>query len=111
MSYALAARIPAGKTEVVRRLFADSLGPQKAEYDDVQRRAGLTEEAYWLQSDPEGDLFIVVSNRDQDAFMAIMANPQTDYERRLRDRLEEAFGFDASAPPGPANELLGTWSA
>jgi hypothetical protein len=57
------------------------------------------------------DLFIVVSNRDQEAFITIMANPQTDYERRLRDRLEEAFGFDASTPPGPANELLGTWSA
>src|SRR4051794_16964717 len=29
--------------------------------------------------------------------MAIMANPQTEFERWIRDQLEEAFAFDASA--------------
>ena len=110
MSYALAARIPPGKTEAVRRLFAECLGPRRAEYDDLQRRAGLTEESYWLQTDPEGDLFIVVSNRDQAAFMEIMANPQTDFERWIRDQLQDAFAFDLQAPPGPPNERLGSWS-
>ena len=28
MAYALAARIPSGQTEAVRRLFAESLGPR-----------------------------------------------------------------------------------
>lgn len=109
MSYALAARIPPGKTEAVRRLFADSLGPRKAEYEDLQRRSGITEEAYWLQTDPEGDTLIVISNRDQGSFMEIMVNPQTEFDRWFRDQMQEAFGFDASAPPGPSNELLGSW--
>lgn len=111
MAYALAARIPSGKTEAVRRLFAESLGPRKAEYEDLQRRSGITEEAYWLQTDPEGDLLIVVSNRDQEAFMEIMANPQTDFDRWFRDQMQEVFAFDLNAQPGPTNELLGSWPA
>jgi hypothetical protein len=111
MAYALAARIPSGKTEAVRRLFTESLGPRKAEYEDLQRRSGITEEVYWLQTDPEGDLLIVVSNRDQGAFMEIMANPQTDFDRWFRDQMQEVFAFDLNAPPGPTNELLGSWPA
>jgi len=111
MSYPIAVRIPPGKTEALRHLFAESLGPRKAEYADTQRRAGITEEAYWLQPDPDGDLFIVISNRDQDAFMEIMANPQTDFDRWFRDQLQEVFGSDENAPPSPPNELLGRYPA
>ena len=70
-----------------------------------------TDEAYWLQPGPEGDLLIVISNRDQDAFMEIMANPQTDFDRWFRDQLQEVFGSDENAPPSPPNELLGRYPA
>jgi hypothetical protein len=111
MSYPIAVRIPSGKTEALRHLFAESIGPRKAEYADTQQRAGITEETYWLQPDPDGDLLIVISNRDQDAFMEIMANPQTDFDRWFRDQLQEVFGSDENAPPSPPNELLGRYPA
>ena len=111
MSYAIAVRIPPGKTEAVRHLFAESLGPRKAEYADLQRRSGITDEAYWLQTDADGDLLIVISNRDQDAFMEIMGTPQTDFDCWFRDQMQEVFAFDLNAPPGPINELLGRWPA
>ncbi len=111
MSYAIAAPIRPGKTEAVRRLFAESLDPRKTEYADLQRRSGITEEAYWLQTDPAGDTLIVVSNRDQAAFMEIMANPQTDFDRWFRDQMQEVFAFDLDAPSSPTNELLGSWPA
>src|SRR5215218_7313502 len=111
MAYAFAVPIPAGKTDAMRRLFAESLGPRKREYDDLQRRAGITEESYWLQHDPEGDVLVVVSNSDQTDFMAIMANPQTDFDRWFRDQLREIFGSDPAEPAGERNELLGSWSA
>jgi hypothetical protein len=111
MSYPIAVRIPAGKTEAVRQMFSESLGPRKAEYDDLQRRSGITEEAYWLQTDPDGDSLIVISNRDQNQFMEIMANPKSDFDRWFRDRIQEIFAFDLNAPTSPPNELIGRWSA
>ena len=41
--------------------------------------------------------------------MEIMANPQTDFDRWFRDQLQEVFAFELNAPPGPTNELLGSW--
>lgn len=63
MPYAFAVPIQPGKTDALQRLIAESLGPRKIDYDDVQRRSGVTGEAYWLQSDPDhGDTLIVVSD-------------------------------------------------
>ena len=89
MAHAASLPIPAGKTEAVRYLLSESLGPRRAEYEDLQRRSGITEETYWLQSSPEGDVLIVVSNRDQSGFMEIMANPQTPFDHWFRDQMEE----------------------
>ncbi len=110
MAYAFAVPIPPGKTDAVRRLTEESLGARKSEYDDMQRRSGVTEESYWLQRNPEGDdLLIVVSTSDQTQFMEIMANPQTPFDRWYRDQIREIFGDDAAEPWGERNELLGSW--
>src|SRR5215210_6973637 len=110
MAYALAIPIPPGKTDVVRRLTEESLGARRSEYDDMQRRSGITEESYWLQRDPEfGDLLIVVGNSDQTEFMELMANPQTPFDRWYRDQIRDIFGFDPAQPAGERNELLGRW--
>jgi hypothetical protein len=112
MAYAFAAPIPPGKTDAVRAFVAETLGPRKAELDDLQRRSGVTEESYWLQVDPDGnDIMIVVSSSDQADFWTIMANPQTDFDRWYRQQIETIWEFDASQPLGTRNELLGTWSA
>ncbi len=108
--YAFAVPIPPGKTDAVRQLTATCLGPRKSDYDDLQRRGGVADESYWVQSDPaQGDLLIVVSDSDQTTFAQIMATPQTDFDRWYRDQIQEIFGVDLSAPWGPRNELLGTW--
>ncbi|HZG65660.1 MAG TPA: hypothetical protein VEZ12_02895 [Herpetosiphonaceae bacterium] len=110
MAYAFAVPIPPGKTDAVRRLIQESLSVRKSEYDDMQRRSGVTEESYWLQHDPElGDLLIVVSSSDQTDFLAIMANPQTPFDRWYRDQIRDIFGFDPDQAVGERNELLGSW--
>ncbi len=111
MAYAFAGPILPGQTEACRRFVAECLGPRRAEYADLQRRSGVTEEAYWLQRGPEGDLLVVVSSNDQAAFEAIMAAPETEFDRWFRDRIGAIFGFDPAAPGGPRNELLGEWRA
>ena len=110
MSYAFAARIRPGQTDALRRLVAECLGPRRAEWEDMQRRSGVTEEAYWLQSDPEGDFFIVVSNSDQLGYHALMANPQTEFDRWFRDQDRAIFaGEPVGSSPAPRNEFLGEW--
>jgi hypothetical protein len=110
MAYAFAVSIPPNKTEAVRRLTQESLGARKREFDDMQRRSGVTEESYWLQHDLDsGDLLIVVSSSDQTAFMEIMANPKTPFDRWYRDQPRDIFGFDPAQPAGERNELLGSW--
>ena len=110
MAYAFAVPIPPGKTDAVRRLTQESLGARRSEYDDLQRRSGVTEESYWLQHDPEGgDLLIVVSDSDQTDFLQIMANPQTPFDRWYRDQIQEIFGFDPGQVVAERNELLGSW--
>jgi hypothetical protein len=110
MAYAFAIPVPRGKIDALRRLTEECLGARKSEYDDMQRRSGVTEESYWLQHDPElGDLLIVVSNSDQTDFLQIMAHPQTPFDRWYRDQIRDIFGFDPAQPAGERNELLGSW--
>jgi len=110
MTYAFAAPIMPGKAGAVRRLTAECLGPRKAEYDDLQRRSGVTEESYWLQHDPaQGDMIVVVSNSDQLQFTEIMSDPKTPIDHWYRNQIMEIFGVDPGEPFGERNELLGAW--
>jgi hypothetical protein len=52
---------------------------------------------------------IAVSSRHHTDFDAIMANPQTDFDRWYRDQLREIFDMDPEAPSESRNEFLGTW--
>lgn len=105
--YAFAVRIPPGQTESVRRFFAEILGPRKANYEDVARRADVSEEHYWLQHQPAGDLLVVASDSDQVKFLEIMANPETDFDRWLWAEIARVFGPDDGAGPSVVNESLG----
>jgi hypothetical protein len=107
MTYAFAAPIPPGKTDAVRAFFAEILGPRQADYADLARRSDVSAEDYWLQPDSSGDLVVVASDSDQQKFAAIMANPETEFDRWLVGQLQEIFGFDLSAPDGSVNESLG----
>jgi hypothetical protein len=80
---------------------------RKCDYVDLARRSEVTEEDYWLQADPAGDLLVVASDSDQQKFLAIMANPETEFDRWLAEQLPTIFGFDPAAPGRAVNESLG----
>jgi hypothetical protein len=107
MTYAFAVPIPPGKTDAVRAFFAEILGPRKSEYADLARRSEVTEEYYWLQSDPSSDLLVVSSHNDQQNYRAILVNPETDFDRWLVDEIRAIFGVEPSPPDGTVNESLG----
>jgi hypothetical protein len=107
MTYAFAVPIPRGKTDEVRAFFAEIVGPSRADYEDTCRRSGVADESYWLQSDPSGDLLVVASNSDQQEFLAILANPVTDFDRWMADRVRAIFGMTAEPTMAAINEPLG----
>lgn len=111
MIYAFADPIPPGKSDEARRFFAELLTARKSEYEEIARRCGATEEWYRLQPGPDGDQIVVASNSDQEAFDAIMADPKMDFERWLRGRIEEVFGFDPGQRQGVRNKFLGSLRA
>jgi len=110
MRYAFAAPIRKGQTEACRRFYEELKGPRRDEYADMQRRTGVTEEAYWLRTSPKGDTFIMTSNSDQREFVELMQNPQTDFERWFRDQVNSIFEVDLD-PNTPPPELLMDWHA
>ena len=112
-TYAFAAPITSGQTDACRRFIAELSGPRQAEFADMQRRSGVTEETYWLQESPDGDLMIVVSDSDQRAFNELMVNPQTDFDRWFREQVQPILGGDPAAfgdVPPPPTPLL-EWRA
>jgi hypothetical protein len=111
VAYAVALSIPTGKTEAVRRFTQECLGPRRNEYDDMMRRSGVAEESYWLQRDPDrGDQLLVFGREDLAAFNAIMANPQTEFDRWFRDEFMAIYGEDPAAEISNPIEWLGTWT-
>jgi hypothetical protein len=106
MPYAFAVPISPGKTDAVRAFFADIRGPRKSDYADLARRSKVAEEDYWLQSDPSGDLLVVASDSDQQQYRAILANPETDFDRWLVAEIRAIFGVEPGPPDGPMNESL-----
>jgi hypothetical protein len=117
MRSAFAVPIRPGQAEACRRWIAECAGPRRAAYEDMQRRTGVTEEAYWLQTGPEGDILIVTSHSDQRAFNALMLAPETDFDRWFRAQIETILGFDPAAADqaaghaGPPPEQLLAWHA
>ena len=59
-------------------------------------------------NEPDGnDIMVVVSSNDEAEFWAIMANPQTDFDRWYRKQIEAIWEFDASPPIAPA---MSSWA-
>jgi hypothetical protein len=107
MAYAFAVPIPPGKTNEVRAFFGEILGPSRGDFEDTCRRSGVADEYYWLQTDPSGDLLVVASDSDPRKFLAIMANPVTDFDRWMADRMRAVFGMSAEPTMAAVNEPLG----
>jgi hypothetical protein len=69
----------------------------------------VSEEHYWLQHGAAGDFLVVASDSDQTKYMQILANPETDFNRWMRQQIEQIFGRSShkGAPPTPSRQ---NWS-
>jgi hypothetical protein len=101
---AMAVPIHPGKLEAWRSWCAELTGPRKAEFDDLNRRHGLTTHAAWHQANPDGsDLAVVViDGPGAEGFLGELARSDHPFDAWFRANIEDAHPMDFSAPPPPA---------
>ena len=109
MGYAFAVPVLPGQEARGRAFIAELLGPRKAEYDDLQRRQGVTAEKYYYQPGPDGGLMIVTG---EGAFIPPSewvddANP---FDTWFFEQVEAITGIDMTATTeGGTAAFLGEW--
>jgi hypothetical protein len=109
MAYAFAMPILPGKTDAARCFVQEVLGPRKREWDDLQRRQGVTRESYYLQASPEGDLMLVTGEgtfTPVSQFLDVEGNP---FDRWLTEQIQDISGINVQELGDEMPEQLGEW--
>ena len=109
MTYAFAMPILSGKTQAARDFIQEVLGPRKREYDDLQRRQGVTGERYFLQASPEGDLIIVTGEGAFNPLSQVLDVAGNPFDRWFIDQIQDFTGINMLELPEEMPELVGEW--
>ena len=109
MAYAFAMPILPGKTEAAARFVREVLGPRKREWDDLQRRQGVTREHYFLQRDPAGDLLIVTGEGTFTPVAQWLDPEGIPIDRWMLEQVKDFTGLDVRELGDELPELLGEW--
>ncbi len=109
MTYAFAMPILSGKTQAARGFIQEVLGPRKREYDDLQRRQGVTGERYYLQASPEGDLIIVTGEGAFTPLSQVLDVAGNPFDRWFIDQIQDFTGVNMLELPEEMPELVGEW--
>ncbi len=98
------APIVEGKVQAWKDWAGKLSGP---EFEDFNRRHGLTRHAAWLAETPAGPMVIVLlEGPGADDHMQRLAASDNDFDRWHRDKIKEVHGLDVTQPPpGPLPEL------
>ena len=109
MAYAFAMPVLPGKAEVARRFVTEVLGPRRSDWDDLQRRQGVTRESYFLQHDPAGDLFIVTGEGTFTPISEWLDPDGIPFDRWFADQIREITGLEVRELGDEPPEHLGDW--
>ena len=102
-----------GKTGAARAFLQEMDGPRKQELAACGQSVGVTKEVWAIQQTPQGDFFVVYMAGDNIAqALAQLAASQSEFDRWLKQQLQETTGADLNTPPpGPISEILTTVEA
>lgn len=103
----------AGKTDAARAFMRELEDQRKAEYDQSERRIGITKEVWYLASLPSGDHFVAyMESADFRRALAMFAESRDAFDMWFKQRLAEATGVDLNNPPPlQLPELLSSYAA
>lgn len=112
MKYAFAFPLLPGKEDQARAVTAELLGARRSQFDELQRRTGVIEEAYFLQISPEGSMVIVVGEGSTASLADTLDPDNHEIDRYLLDMMIDLSGVDPrSLGDAPPAELMGEWKA
>jgi hypothetical protein len=97
------APIVEGKQEAFRSWLDELKGSRKAEFDELNKRYGLTRHDVWLVESPKGDMAVVLQEGPgADSFMQKVGHADNGFDLEMKQHLEEIHGMKMDQPPpGP----------
>ncbi len=97
-----------GQTEAARAFLQELGGARKQELAACGQSIGIPKEMWALQRLPQGDVLIAyMAGDDLGHALRQFAASQDDFDRWMKQRLQEVTGADLNTPPsGPLSECL-----
>lgn len=92
-----------GKEEQWKTWSLKFKGEMKKEFDDINKRHGLTRHDIWAVETPNGLMAAVLhEGPGADMFMQNISKSENDVDKLLSEKIAEFHGMDLSKPPsGP----------
>ena len=98
-----------GKEEEWKSWARNLRGKMKNDFDDLNKRFGLTRHDVWAVETPNGLMAAVLhEGPGADKFMHDVAVSDHPFDKMMKEKIESFHGMDLSGPPpGPMPEKLG----
>jgi hypothetical protein len=105
---AFAAPLLAGKTDADRdALAACGSGDRSADHRASRERAGITREAVWIQSTPDGDVAVaVIESPDIETAMGAPATSDDPFDVWFRGHIMDVHGMAITEESAPPEQVL-----
>ncbi len=88
------------KVEAWKNWSKKLTGKQKAEFDDMNQRHGLTRHSAWLAETPTGSVAVVLhEGPGAETFMQNVANSDNSFDVWMKESIEDFHGMELGAPP------------
>jgi hypothetical protein len=111
-SLAMALPVKPGKAAQLRAFRDESLGSRRQEFEETEKRLGITREAWYLQPSPMGDLFVMRVEGDNllENFNVFVGSSEP-MDVWSKQQMLDITGIDFNQPPEGVPEVLLDWSA
>jgi hypothetical protein len=102
-----------GKSDDARDFMRELEHERKAEYDQSERRIGITKEVWYLASAPGGDQLVgYMETTDFGKALSLFSSSRDEFDMWFKRRLADSTGLDLNTPPPlQLPELLSSYSA
>jgi hypothetical protein len=104
--------VTSGKSEDASDFMRELEHERKAEYDQSERRIGITKEVWYLARTPGGDQFVAyMETTDFGKALSLFSASRDEFDMWFK-RLADSTGLDLNTPPPmQLPELLSSYSA
>lgn len=95
--------IKGDKVEAWKDWSKKLVGEKKSEFDDMNKRHGLTGHNVWFAETPSGPMAVVLhEGPGADTYMPNIAKSDNAFDVWIKESIEDFHGMDLGAPPpGP----------